>query len=104
LRRNWSPIQNADGRKAIGVLRSVIAAQLAKHADLAQNPPMSVQQIKEEITVLSAKEQDEVTAFLFHLRHRADPEYLTATSGRMNDQDRSHWLTPDEFERQLDQR
>ena len=63
---------------------------------------MSVQQIKQEITILTSKEKDEVTAFLFHLRHREDPEYLTAVDARMADQDRSHWLTPDEFERQLD--
>lgn len=65
---------------------------------------MSVEQIKRQITVLSAAEQDEVTAFLFHLRHRADPEYLQTVDARMSDQDRSHWLTPEEFERQLDQR
>lgn len=65
---------------------------------------MSVEQIKKEITVLTAPEQDEVTAFLFHIRHRADPDYQDAVAARLADKDKSSWLTPEEFERQLDQR
>lgn len=37
---------------------------------------MSVAQIKQEISVLTGPELDEVTAYLFHIRHRADPDYL----------------------------
>ena len=64
---------------------------------------MSVDQIKREITVLTADEQNEVTAFLFHLRHRGEPDYRDAVDGRLNDRDQTHWLTPEEFEQQLDQ-
>jgi hypothetical protein len=65
---------------------------------------MSVEQIKKEITVLSAPEQDEVTAFLFHIRHRADPDYQDSVTAKLADKDMSNWLTPEEFERQMDQR
>lgn len=67
-------------------------------------PPMSVEQIKRELTELSTAQQDEVTAFLFHLRHREDPDYRRAVADRLDDRNPQHWLTPDEFERQLDAR
>ncbi|MEQ1749786.1 MAG: hypothetical protein ABL974_10215 [Prosthecobacter sp.] len=63
---------------------------------------MSVEQIKREITILTDTEQNEVTAFLFHLRHRNDAAYRDAVDARMNDQDKSHWLPLDAFERELD--
>jgi len=65
---------------------------------------MSVEQIKREISVLSDSELGEVTAYLFHLRHRNDPDNQQAVEARANDQDKAHWLTPDEFERELDKR
>jgi len=63
---------------------------------------MSVQDLKRELVTLSASEQAEVAAFLFQLRHSADPDYQTAVERRLNDKDPAHWLTPDEFERRLD--
>jgi hypothetical protein len=65
---------------------------------------MSVEEIKESLATLSRKEQDEVIAFLFHLRHADDAEYQTGISQRIEDQEPSHWLSPDEFERELDKR
>ena len=65
---------------------------------------MSVEQIKRELTGLSTAQQDEVTAFLFHLRHRDDPDYRRTVGDRLEDRDAQHWLTPDEFERQLNAR
>ena len=64
---------------------------------------MSVEDIKHGIAALSAREQDEVTAFLFRLRHASDREYQDRVSERLADTDRSHWLTPEEFERRLGQ-
>lgn len=64
---------------------------------------MSVEQVKKEISVLTASEQDEVTAFLFHLRHRADPDFQQVVDARLSDRDPAHWLTPEEFEQRLDQ-
>jgi hypothetical protein len=65
---------------------------------------MSVQQIKEELASLPRKAQDEVIAFLFHLRHADDAGYEADLSRRMQDKEPSHWLAPDEFERELDKR
>lgn len=58
--------------------------------------------IKREISTLTDSELNEVTAFVFHLRHRHDPEYQRTVDARVNDPDKSQWLTPDEFERRLD--
>ena len=65
---------------------------------------MSVEEIKKGLTTLSEVEQQEVTAFLFHLRHSNDPDYQDVVSQRLADKNPSNWLTPDEFEKQLDQR
>ena len=65
---------------------------------------MSVDEIKRGIASLSPSEQGEVTAFLFHLRHTSDPDYQERVTARLSDRDPAHWLTPEEFERQLDQK
>ena len=63
---------------------------------------MSVKELKKELAALSAQEQTELAAFLFHLRHKSDPEYQATVRRRMDDKDPSHWLTPEEFEKRLD--
>jgi hypothetical protein len=65
---------------------------------------MSVEEIKHRLASLSPSEQSEVTAFLFHLRHKDDPEYQERIEARLADKDPTHWLTPEEFERRLDQK
>jgi hypothetical protein len=65
---------------------------------------MSVQDIKQSIASLSPTEQNEVSAFLFHLRHTSDPDYQERVSARLSDRDASHWLSPEEFERRLDEK
>jgi hypothetical protein len=50
---------------------------------------------------LPLKEQDEVMAFLFHLRHAQDRTYHEQISRRMQDKDPAHWLTAEQFEREL---
>jgi hypothetical protein len=64
---------------------------------------VSVIQLKQELQTLSANEQAEVAAFLFQLRHKADADYQATIRRRLDDKDPSHWLTPDEFERRLNQ-
>ncbi len=63
---------------------------------------MSVEEIKKSLAELSAEEQNEVTAYLFHLRHRADFARQTHMNAVMADRNPEHWLTPDEFEKRLD--
>ena len=64
---------------------------------------MSVKEIKQEIAALPAAEQQEITAFLFHLRHASDPDDQATLQRRMDDKDPSHWLPLDEFEKRLNQ-
>jgi len=78
--------------------------ELADRVDIAYPLPMSVRELKEELATLSQKDQDEVIAFLFHLRHVGDGEYERQIAGRLTDKDPSHWLSPDEFERELDKK
>ena len=63
---------------------------------------MSVEELKKTVATLSPGEQNELTAFLFHLRHRGDVAYQAILKARVNDKDPSHWLTPEEFEKRLD--
>ena len=63
---------------------------------------MSVEEIKQSIASLTEAEQAELTAFLFHLRHLTDQEYQERIDSRLADRDPSHWLTPEEFERELE--
>ncbi|HMJ64712.1 MAG TPA: hypothetical protein VK615_05120 [Candidatus Binatia bacterium] len=65
---------------------------------------MSVQEIKEKLASLPRKEQDEVAAFLFHLRHGEDGDYRKDVGRRMDDREPSHWISPEEFEKQLDKK
>jgi hypothetical protein len=64
---------------------------------------MSVMDLKKELTTLSVTEQAEVAAFLFQLRRKDDTDYQATIKRRLDDKDPSHWLTPDEFERRLNQ-
>lgn len=65
---------------------------------------MNVDEIKHGIASLSVGEQNEISAFLFHLRRASDPEYQERVQSRLSDPDPAHWLTPEEFERRLDQK
>jgi hypothetical protein len=63
---------------------------------------MSVEELKKTVATLSPGEQNELTAFLFHLRHRGDMAYQATLKARAGDQNPSHWLTPEEFEKRFD--
>ncbi len=65
---------------------------------------MSIEQLKDAAAKLSAREQKELSAFLFYLRHREETEYQKTLAARIDDKDPSHWLTPEEFEKRLDER
>jgi len=64
---------------------------------------MSVMDLKRELTTLSTNEKAEVAAFLFQLRRKDDTDYQATIKRRLDDKDPSHWLTPDELERRLNQ-
>jgi hypothetical protein len=62
---------------------------------------MSLEQLKREVTVLSDREQAELIRYTLQLRYANDSDYRGEVTDRLNDKDKSHWLTPDEFERRL---
>jgi hypothetical protein len=62
---------------------------------------MSIEQLKREVTALSDHEQADLIRFTLQLRHEHDTEYRREVTDRLNDGDKSRWLTPDEFERRL---
>ena len=64
---------------------------------------MSVEEIKKSLAGLSSAEQNEVSAYLFHLRHHTDPNYQAHVSAVLDDKNPAHWLTPEEFEKRLDE-
>ncbi len=63
---------------------------------------MSVQELKDQIAALPLEAQNELMAFMFHIRHREDSPYASAVAKRVEDKDSAHWLPPDEFEDRLD--
>jgi hypothetical protein len=63
---------------------------------------MTLEQIKKEAETLSSPEKAHLAAYLIHLRNREDPDYLREMRDRIDDREKSHWLSPDEFERRLD--
>jgi hypothetical protein len=64
---------------------------------------MSIEQLKREVTALSDREQAELISYTLQLRHSHDADYRREVTDRLNDTDKSRWLTPDEFERRLGQ-
>ena len=65
---------------------------------------MSIQEIKEQLVTLPLSEQDELIAFLFHLRQGNEVDYVSGVFRRSRDADPSHWISPDEFELRLDKK
>lgn len=57
---------------------------------------MSFEQIKREVAL-----QAELISYTLQLRYAHDADYHREVTDRLNDADKSHWLTPDEFERRL---
>ncbi len=63
---------------------------------------MSFEQLKREVASLNNEEQAELIAYTLQLRLANDASYRREVTERLNDADKSHWLTPEEFERRLD--
>lgn len=64
---------------------------------------MSFEQIKRAVALLDGQQQAELIAYTLQLRYAQDASRRQEVADRLNDAEPSHWLTPDEFERRLDQ-
>ena len=60
---------------------------------------MSFEQLKREVAALDDREQAALITYTLQLRHAHDANYRREVTERLNDKDKSHWLTPEEFER-----
>ena len=58
---------------------------------------MTLEQLKREVMALSDREQAELIHYTLQLRHANDSKFRRDVAERLNGQDKSHWLTPDEF-------
>jgi hypothetical protein len=62
---------------------------------------VSLDRIKHEVASLSREDQDKLIAYAIQLRHASDADYRREVTQRLNDQDKSDWLTPEDFERRF---
>jgi hypothetical protein len=62
---------------------------------------VSFEQIKREVAMLDGQQQADLISYTLQLRYAHDSSYHREVTDRLNDADKSHWLTPDEFERRL---
>ena len=54
------------------------------------------------MALLDGRQQAELIGYTLQLRYAQDASPQREVDDRLNDADKSHWLTPDEFERRLD--
>lgn len=62
---------------------------------------MTLSEIKKEIAGLSPQRQDELAAFIVHLKHERDPQYAQEMRRRLEDPDPDHWASLESVEQQL---
>jgi hypothetical protein len=63
---------------------------------------MSFEQIKREVALLDEQQQAELISYTLQLRYAHDSSHRREVTDRLNDADKSRWLPPDDFEKQLD--
>ncbi len=64
---------------------------------------MSFEQLKREVALLSGEEQAKLISYALQLRHADAADYLREVTQRLNDTDKSHWLTPEEFRSRMNE-
>lgn len=62
---------------------------------------MSFEQLKREVACLTSEQQAELISYALQLRYANDATYRREVTDRLNDKDKGHWLTPEEFESRL---
>jgi len=63
---------------------------------------MSLEQLKREVASLTGREQADLISYTLKLRYDNDANFRQEVTDRLNDSEKTHWLTPEEFERRLD--
>jgi hypothetical protein len=62
---------------------------------------MSIEAIKQELAGLDAAGRQQIIAYLVSINQRENPEYRAKMARKIDDNDPSHWLTLEEFEKRL---
>jgi len=62
---------------------------------------VSFEQLKREVALLDEQQQADLIAYTLQLRYAHDAGHHREVTDRLNDADKSNWLTPDEFERRI---
>jgi hypothetical protein len=60
---------------------------------------MSINQIKEELSKMAEDQQDQLAAYLVHLRHLRDPQARKEMATRIDDKHDSNWVTLDQLKK-----
>ena len=62
---------------------------------------MSIEALKQELAGLDDDKRHHIMAFLIAIEDRKDPEYGAKMARKIDDNDPSHWVTLEEFEKRL---
>jgi hypothetical protein len=63
---------------------------------------MSMAELMREVANLSAQQQNELAAYLLHLRLQLDPAWRSEMTRRIDDRDPAHWVSLDDWKQELD--
>ena len=58
---------------------------------------VSFKEIKSGLAELPEDQQDQLAAYLVHLRHQRDATSRDEISSRLNDKNPEHWISPDQL-------
>jgi hypothetical protein len=58
---------------------------------------MTIEQIKGEVAGMPEDQQDQLVAYLVHLRHLRDPSTRQELARKIDDHDPSHWISIDQL-------
>jgi hypothetical protein len=58
---------------------------------------VSLEDIKNEMANMPPQHQDQLAAYLVHLRHQRDPKICAEIQSRIEDRDPANWLSLDEL-------
>jgi len=62
---------------------------------------MSMAELMRTVASLPAAQQNELAAFLLHLRLQHDPAWRTEMTRRVDDKDPANWLTLEDWKKEL---
>jgi hypothetical protein len=62
---------------------------------------MSFEALIRELANLDSKERQKIISYLVEMNHRDNPQHRAELTRKISDNDPSHWLTLEEFDRRL---